>query len=75
MSLAYEQLYSIYGAGCYGCDTSRAMENVYIDGQPLAWQVANSSSDNFMEIEPVTGVLTRMRRSYTMVFTLACYEH
>ena len=30
VSLAFQQLYSMYGAGCKGCDFSRDMPNVFI---------------------------------------------
>ena len=75
--MAYEQLYSLYGANCYNCDTDRAMESVYIDDVPMRDLVANvtSAGDNFIEIEPITGVMARMRRTYTVVLSLYCYDH
>ena len=29
---------------------------------------------NYLEIEPVTGVLTKMNRTYTMVLSVYCFD-
>ena len=72
VELAYGQLYTIYGANCYGCDADEAMRTVTIDGEQLT--PATDSSESYVEIEPVTGVMTKIYRSYTMVFTLSCFD-
>ena len=36
--------------------------------------MATEPSKDFIEIEPVTGVMTRMRRSYTMVYSIHCFD-
>ena len=52
----------------------RAMEFVTMNGQPYKDEVATEPSKDFIEIEPVTGVMTRMRRSYTMVYSIHCFD-
>ena len=74
VSIAYEQLYQIYGAGCYNC-SEKYMQHVKVDGKSYSSQFATSPGDNQLVIEPVTGVMTSMKRSYTMVLSLYCYEN
>ena len=74
VQMAYEQLYNVYGAGCYGCDTDRKMEHIYINNKPLSELKETSPGENFIEIEPITGQMTRMKRSYTVVLSLECYD-
>ena len=50
------------------------MENVYINNVPIEELVASSPGENFIEIEPITGTMTRMKRSYTVVLSLECYD-
>ena len=50
------------------------MEHVYINNVPLSDIKETSPGDNFIEIEPITGQMTRMRRSYTVVLSLDCYD-
>ena len=69
VGLAYGQQYKIFGANCYGCDTKRAMENIIMDGKIFSATVDTVPSENFIEIEPVTGIMTRMRRSFTVVYS------
>ena len=65
----------MYGAGCKGCDFSRDMPNVFI-GDQLASEYFEGKDDdvNYIQIDPVTGVMTKMHRQYTMVFSFECYD-
>jgi len=51
------------------------MPNVFLDSQPIGTAMQASEADvNYVEIEPVTGVMYKMRRKYTMVLSFLCYE-
>ena len=58
----------MYDGNCYGCDGNRAMEQIMMDGRKYSDQIAEIPSENYIEIEPITGVMTHMTRSYTVVF-------
>ena len=45
-----------------------------MDGQKYVNQVSLVPSSNYIEIEPVTGTMTKMKRSYTVVYTITCYD-
>ena len=65
----------MFGAGCKGCNFDHDFDNVNINGKKIAAYMADKQEDvNYIEIEPVTGVMTKMVRSYTMVLSLYCYE-
>ena len=77
VSMAYDQKYQLYGQYCYNCDTATRMESVMIDGESIEhWQEKNPTSDpggpNYIQIEPITGLVTHMERSYTMVYSISC---
>jgi len=65
----------MYDGDCYGCDVNRAMEQIKMDGRSYKEQIAMNPSENFIEIEPITGVMTHMKRSYTVVLNFVCYEN
>ena len=72
--MAYDQPYEMFGGDCYGCGYKHSMEGLKVDGVPYEELIAQTPSDNYIEIEPVTGVMTKMVRSYTMVFSIGCFE-
>ena len=54
------------------------MKGLKIDGYLIDDYIANfthSAQLNYLEIEPVTGMLYKMVRSYTMVYSNSCYEN
>ena len=51
------------------------LDNVYVNGVAYANEMGTAPSEDFIEIEPVFGVMTRMRRSYAMVFSPSCFEN
>ena len=50
------------------------MNNVKVDGVQMSTIVGTEPGDNFIEMEPVTGVTTKMRRSYTVVFSIDSFN-
>ena len=73
--MAYQQLYTIFGAGCNGCDFQHDFGIVNINNQTISEYMGDKQANvNFIEIEPLTGTMTKMRRSYTMVLSLNCYD-
>ena len=46
-----------------------------MNGEPYTDQIAKEPSLNYVEIEPITGVMTHSVRSYTMVFKIRCFEN
>ena len=64
----------MFGKGCKGCNFQHDFGNIYIDDMKMEDYFAGNDTDvNYIEIEPVTGIMTSMARSYTMVLTLYCY--
>ena len=65
----------MYGAGCKGCNFDQDMANVFIDDQLAEMAFQGEDDDiNYIEIDPVTGVMTKFKRAYTMVLSFLCYE-
>ena len=49
------------------------MENVRIDNKTVAsWNEDSVPGANYVEIEPITGIMTKMNRTYTMVYSISC---
>ena len=66
----------MFGAGCTGCNFQHDFGNVLVNGTLLRkYMEDKENATNYIEIEPVTGTMTKQRRSYTMVATLNCYSH
>ena len=51
------------------------IDNVTIADWPTADMNINKTGENYMEIEPVTGVMTKSVRSYTMVYDISCFQN
>ena len=50
------------------------MENVKIDGEWLKDIKSEEPGDNYIEMEPVTGLTTKFKRSYTMVYSFGVFN-
>lgn len=50
------------------------MENIYLDGKPFTDQISTSPSQNYIEIEPLSGTMTLMNRTYTIVGGIKCFD-
>ena len=72
ISLAYNLPYLIYGQDCYGCNQDKQMSSVTVDERAYSEQIASTPGEDYIEIEPVTGLMTKMRRSYTVVYDIRC---
>lgn len=52
------------------------MKGLIIDGKAIDEYVQDSSTgENYMQIEPVSGMMTKMVRSYTMVYSNSCFQN
>lgn len=50
------------------------MENVIIDNESLGDTIGVEPGDNYIDMEPVTGLTTKMKRSYTMVYSIGVFN-
>lgn len=73
--MAYQQKYKLYEYGCSNCEKDTAMKGVSIGGIPIANYQPPHAGENYIEIEPVTGLMTKSVRSYTMVYSDSCFSH
>ena len=75
VSLAYHLNYKMFGKNCFGCDNDSDnldFSRVYVKGREYKQFIGEAPGDFYVEIEPHTGIMTRMRKQVTVVFSLDC---
>ena len=76
MSLAYNELYTMFGQNCFGCNETLDLHHIEVDGQPYLTTLSQLTGpgDFYYEVEPNTGLMTHMKKDSTVVFSFNCYK-